>query len=174
MSEEQIENFEIAENQVEIKNSKKKKISKPIIVLFIFLIIGSLVHISPDDVYLLPKSTDDAIETSRFFAYNLLMSREDNLLEMEISSEPATTKLKNSITYQAPIMWENIASLRERGISDDIIFPAYTNENREDMELVMLEKLNLFVVMTFAKVKCFLLSVLFILNRLLITKYYLN
>ncbi len=151
MSEEQIENFEIVENQVEIKDSKKKKLSKPIVILFIFLIIGGLVYISPDDVYLPPKNTEDAIEAGRFFAHNLLMSREDNLLKMEISGDPATTKLKNSITYHAPIIWGvDIASLREKGISNDIIFPAYTNENREDMELVMLEKFHSFIVTTFA------------------------
>ncbi|MCK4592782.1 hypothetical protein KAT63_05105 [Candidatus Parcubacteria bacterium] len=97
MSEEQIENLKTTENQVEIKDSKRKVLVKLVVLLSVILIIGIYIFSSKQNAKL---EIEDAINLGRTYSYSLLESywftldgKQQELTE--ISTDKAKEKIEN-------------------------------------------------------------------------------
>ena len=142
----------------------KNKSLKYIATLIILLIVGILIYFSPDENYWFDKNPREAIKEpiklGRSFACELLISNERGLLK--IAAEPSTKeKIKKSnlnkplftqYTYEQRLA---IKSLPKAGMPYKFIDPLnpvlFSEKIDEiDMDLVMLEKLEDFTIMTFA------------------------
>ena len=110
------------------------------------MILGILIYFSPEDSHKVPN-TQIAIETGRAYSYYLLNGNKKELLKLSI--EPAKTKIENSNYIQISIS-EIYDKLKEKQIPLGIGAPFFSDQKDEDMELVAFEKMDNFIVMTFA------------------------
>jgi hypothetical protein len=131
---------------------------RTIIVLVIVILIGILIYSSPDESHK-HQNVQGAIEKGRIYAYYLLISDKKQLSKMSIS--PAKEKIDSS-SLQRPLFER--ATLRGRmyirqRLEDDKIpecfisplSPILSSEKKDaELDLVLLEKCDIFVVMTFA------------------------
>lgn len=115
-----------------------------IIILIVLSAIGVFIYKSPDEAYRLKENPQDAIETGRAYSYYLLNNNKEMLLIM--SANPAKAKIEN-LNVQSRVMY---SQLEEKHIHIDIIAPLFAEQKDEDMELITLENLQSFIVMTFA------------------------
>ena len=120
---------------------------KIITILIFLLIIGILIYKSPDEAYWLRENPQDAIKIGRTYAYYLLNSYKQGLLEMSI--DPAKTKIENS-NFRQIAMVDMHDQIEKKEIHIETTAPLFTEQKDEDMELITLEKLESFIVMTFA------------------------
>ncbi len=120
-----------------------------IILLLTLIILGILIYRSPDEAHWIQESPFEAIETGRIYAFYLLKGYKKDL--QNISIDPAKTKIENSDFSE--ITLSDISNLMEnKKINIEITSPLLVLYQQEDgdMELVMLEKLESFIAMTFA------------------------
>ena len=126
-----------------------KKHIKIIIILIVLLVIGILIYRSPDEAYWLRENPQDAIKIGCTYAYYLLNSYKEGLLEMSIA--PARAKIENSNFRQITMVnMHEWWILEKKKIHIEITAPLFTEQKDENMELITLEKLESFIVMTFA------------------------
>ncbi len=126
-----------------------KKSVKTIIILIIILVLGILIYRSPDEAYWLwlKENPQDAIEIGRTYAYYLLNSHKEGLLKMSVN--PAKAKIENS-NFRRIALVDMHNQLEKKQILMDITDPFFASESNQEMELITLEKLRTFIVMTFA------------------------
>lgn len=118
-----------------------------ILILIVFLVLGILIYRSPDEAYWLKENPQNAIEIGRTYAYYLLKSNDKGLLKMSV--DPAKAKIENSNFSQ--IAWIDMHNqLEKKKLPIKITAPLLTEHKDEDMELIALEKLESFIVITFA------------------------
>lgn len=121
--------------------------TKIISLLIVLSLIGIFIYKSPDEAYWFKENPQDAIKIGRTYAYYLLNSYKQGLLKMSI--DPAKTKIEKSNFHQIAI--SEIRDLTEKKkIIAEITAPLLAEQGDEDMELIILEKLESFIVMTFA------------------------
>jgi hypothetical protein len=120
---------------------------KIIIKIIAPIVIGILIYQSPDEAYWLKENSKDAIEIGRTYALFLLNGYKQGLLEMSI--DPAKAKIEKS-KFREIAKTDIYYQLENKKINTEIIAPLFQGEESQDMELIMLEKLESFVVMTYA------------------------
>ena len=123
------------------------KKSKTILFLVIALTLGVFVYKSPDEAWWHRENTQEAIKIGRRYAFYLLNGYKDGLLR--ISTEPAKTKVINS-NFRSLSFVEMDEQLEKKKIHISLTAPLYEEQKDENMELITLEKLESFIVMTFA------------------------
>lgn len=119
---------------------------KSSIIVLVLLTLGILIYLSPEDSHKMPN-TSVAIETGRMYSYHLLNGNKKGLIKLSI--EPAKTKIESLNSKQISIS-EMINQLKEKQIPIGIGAPFFSDQKDEDMELVAFEKMDNFIVMTFA------------------------
>lgn len=121
--------------------------TKFVIILIALSIIGILIYQSPDEAYWLKENPQDAIGIGRTYAYYMLISHKEGLLEMSI--DPAKTKIEKSNFNQIALS-EIYDQIEKNKIHIEVAAPLITEQKDEDMELITLEQLDSFIAMTFA------------------------
>lgn len=121
--------------------------TKIISILIVLSAIGVFIYKSPDEAYWLKENHQDAIKIGRTYTYYLLNGYKQGLLKMSI--DPAKTKIEKSNFHQIAIS-EIHDQIEKKKIHIEITAPLFAEQRDEDMELIALEKLESFIVMTFA------------------------
>lgn len=133
-----------------------KKNTKIIGIIIILLVIGILIYQSPDEAYWLEINAQDAIEIGRTYALDLFRGRKQALSNLSV--DPAKTKIEKS-NFRELAHSEINEKLRKKGLDIEtlsekkqlgiyeIVAPLFP-ENK-DMKLILFERRNNFIVMTF-------------------------
>ena len=115
-------------------------------IIVIVLVLGFLIYRSPDNEYRLQENTAEAIEIGRIYSFGLFANAEQPGMRILWSIEPAPIKLKNYDFKQA----QSLSSIFEHGEKNKGRLYSLWSAEREEMELVALERLGSTLVMTFA------------------------
>ena len=117
------------------------------IILIISLALGILIYKSPHKAYWLQVNPQDAIKIGRLYAFYLLNGNKQELLKMSFNQ--AKEKIEKSNIKEFFCDATTFSRLEEeKKIPSYILYPLYPEQ--KDMELVALESLESFIVMTFA------------------------
>jgi hypothetical protein len=119
--------------------------TKLIVIAIIIIGLGLLIYRSSDEAYQLKENTQEAIKIGRKYAYFLFLSEKEGL--SNISIEPARSKIA-SADFQQMAMSEIFDHLDKNKIPFSLQIPLLAE--KEDLRLIAFEKLDSFVVMTFA------------------------
>jgi len=130
--------------------------TKIIIILIVLSVIGIFIYKSPDEAYWLKEDLKDAIEIGRTYAWNLFQGYKQGLLRVSI--DPAKTKIEKLNLREISDL-EIHEQLRKVQLDPESLFekkqlgkygivsPLFSESKM--MELIILEKVENFVVMTF-------------------------
>jgi len=140
-----------------------KKVLAAVILLILVLFFSILVYKSPDETHIV-RNLSCAIEQGCTFACYLLNGYKQGLLKMAdecpkiliMENESAKEKIERSTFQQAPPLLEMYDLVKKKwpdygkNIIFDKISPLLEEQQKEKMKLIALEKMDNFVVMTFA------------------------
>jgi hypothetical protein len=119
------------------------------IIFVAVLVLSALIYFSPDESHR-PEQLSEASEAARYVAYVLFLGRPDGLLRM--SEEPAATKITALTTKLKGAPFEPFCPTcvydQVKHLGLDLTGPVLAEMG--DLQLVALDRLSSFVVMTFA------------------------
>jgi len=133
-----------------------RKNTKIVLILIALLVIGILIYQSPDEAYWLKEDSRDAFEIAKTYAWYLFYGSKQGLLKVSI--DPAKTKIEKSNIQEISdskvheqlrkirLDPESLLKNQELG-KIKIVSPLLAEGN--SMELVILERMENFIVMTF-------------------------